>query len=489
MMTNAIHNPVKNLKPYKTKWRSQVKLLHSWQQTTSFGGETLQMGDKILATCKRNIMLSVQRKLPLGKWRVLTMFSVSQASGQYRPRGHPYKLTIGDETVITNSDLTQDSIFLDLARFEDIIDGSLNKHFLIDLIRKIVSLEPVQTVKGQDRKKVKFCLVDSNGKDLACCLLGKYAEQLEAYAECEQPLICLIRWAKITFCCNIIFGTFMFTCMTFTYRLLEDELPLSVIEKKNGKREMVLTEDDWNDLEIKMISELFVANLVENCKIICSIEDVDTDWTWFYFGHERCKHRAIKIGKIVPSRPNNDEKQVWHCGKCHINITEVIQASFDYEDDTETCKLLLLNTVATTIVGHEAVDLWDGSYDEVMYPELLPEPIKEIFGKSFCFGIAVCSDNVTNGADTFKVLEVWSGDKLLKVEEQSEPISMIGTSSSTTTSGDVLMLEGNSQNESDECKMRFSKRKEEDADLPDITSTSKKLCTSIKVEKEKEKDE
>ncbi|KAG2329508.1 hypothetical protein Bca4012_020932 [Brassica carinata] len=53
MITNAILNPV-NLNPYKTKWRSQVKLLHSWQQKTSFGGETFQMvltdehGEKIL---------------------------------------------------------------------------------------------------------------------------------------------------------------------------------------------------------------------------------------------------------------------------------------------------------------------------------------------------------------------------------------------------------------------------------------------------------
>ncbi|CAN6885774.1 unnamed protein product [Brassica oleracea] len=50
--------------------------------------------------------------------------------------------------------------------------------------------------------------------------------------------------------------------MTFTYRLVEDELPLAVIDKKNGKREVVLQEDDWKDLEIKMISELFVANQV-----------------------------------------------------------------------------------------------------------------------------------------------------------------------------------------------------------------------------------
>ena len=36
-------------------------------------------------------------------------------------------------------------------------------------------------------------------------------------------------------------------------------------------------------------------------------------------------------------------------------------------DDIETCKLMLLNTVGMTIVGHEAVDLWDGPYDEVNF--------------------------------------------------------------------------------------------------------------------------
>ncbi|CAF2271075.1 unnamed protein product [Brassica rapa] len=50
--------------------------------------------------------------------------------------------------------------------------------------------------------------------------------------------------------------------MKFTYRLMEDELPLAFIEKQNGKREVVLQEDDWNDLDIKMIFELFVADQV-----------------------------------------------------------------------------------------------------------------------------------------------------------------------------------------------------------------------------------
>ncbi|XP_013745661.1 uncharacterized protein LOC108868781 [Brassica rapa] len=389
-------------------------------------------------------------------------------------------MTISDETVITNSDIIEDDIFLSLAKYEDIIDGTLKTHFLIDVMGKIVSLEPVQTVqvKGEDRKKVQFRLVDSSGKDISCCLWGKYAEQLESYVECEQPLICLIRFAKISFYRGEVQITNAFDAsivyldptlketLQFKEKLMEDNLPLSLIEKRNGKKE------------------------VENCKIICSIEAIDTDWSWFYFGHKGCKHRAIKTGKIVPERSNNDNKQLWHCGKCQANITEVVpvfKLHLIVRDDTETCKLMLLNTVGMTIVGHEAVDLWDGSNDEIEDPDQLPEPIRDLVGKSFCFGISVSSDNVTNEAETFKVLEVWFGNEILQVESQSEPNSMIGTSSSTMSSCDVLFLEDASHNESEECKTPFTKRKEEDADLPDKTSTSKKLCrASIKVEKEKE---
>ncbi|XP_048599852.1 uncharacterized protein LOC125579972 [Brassica napus] len=403
MANNASLKPVKDLKPFKTKWRSQVKVLHSWLQNTGSGGETLQMvltdeqGEKISATCKRNHILSVQRKLPQGKWCVLTTFSVSQASGQYRPTSHPYKITISDETVITNSDLIQDSIFLSLARYEDIIDGNLKTNFLIGntslsiCYGKIVSLEPVQTVqvKGQDRKKVQFRLVDAKFAKISF-----YKGEVKITNAFDASIVYL--------------DPTMEEALQFKEKLVEDELPLAVIEKKNGKKEIVLQEDDWNKLEIKMILELFV----ENCKIICSTEAVDTDWAWFYFGHKGCKHRAIKLAS------NHDNNQLWRCEKCQKHVS-----------------LMLLNTVAKIIVGHEAVDLWDGSYDEIEDPELLPEPIRALEGKSFCFGISVNSDNAMDGAGTFKVLEVWSGDHILKVESQSEPTSMTGTSSSTLSSG------------------------------------------------------
>ena len=37
------------------------------------------------------------------------------------------------------------------------------------------------------------------------------------------------------------------------------------------------------------------------------------------------------------------------------------------KDDTETCSLMLLGSVAKSIVGVKADDLWDGSYGEVFF--------------------------------------------------------------------------------------------------------------------------
>lgn len=48
----------------------------------------------------------------------------------------------------------------------------------------------------------------------------------------------------------------------YMYRLVGDELPLALIEQNGKKETLVLKEDDWDKLEIKEISELFVSNQV-----------------------------------------------------------------------------------------------------------------------------------------------------------------------------------------------------------------------------------
>lgn len=118
-------------------------------------------------------------------------------------------------------------------------------------------------------------------------------------------------------------------------------------------------------------------------------------------------------------------------------------------------------------------------------PEDLPEPIQNLVGKSFCFGISISSDNVTNGADTYLVAEVRGGEEIHKIESQTAPVSLIESGSSIFSAGEVSKFDPNSQNSAEDVTTPFSKRKDND-DLPDVTSASKKLCTdTIKPEKTK----
>ncbi|CDY29487.1 BnaA02g17030D [Brassica napus] len=64
---------------------------------------------------------------------------------------------------------------------------------------------------------------------------------------------------------------------------------------------------------------------------------------------------------------------------------------------------MLLDTVATSIIGDKVVELWDRSYDDIEDQDI---PIQNMVGKSFCFRLSITADNVTNGSATFKFV-VW----------------------------------------------------------------------------------
>ncbi|CAN7021580.1 unnamed protein product, partial [Brassica rapa subsp. trilocularis] len=172
-------SPLTKLRPFKDNWRVRVKCLHSWKQTTTYGGDTFEMifadewGNKIQATCKRTLMYRVQRDLLKGEWGVIEKCHQHPAGGQYRATDHPYKMTIAEDAILS------------------------------DVIGRVHELGDVQTVQvsGENRKRVLFRLVDAEGNNIACCLWGTYAEQLEPFTENtkDQTIVCLIRFAKISY--------------------------------------------------------------------------------------------------------------------------------------------------------------------------------------------------------------------------------------------------------------------------------------------------
>ncbi|KAF8077314.1 hypothetical protein N665_1046s0002 [Sinapis alba] len=261
-------------------------------------------------------------------------------------------------------------------------------------------------------------------------------------------------------------------------KIRDAALPLSNSVQHGANLGIANVADDWDDIGIIMISEIKETTELENVKIVCSVEAIDTDWGWYYFACKKC-------GKIV-SRISRATKPLFRCGVvCRANLTKVFpkfKLHLIVGDVTGNCKLVLLGSIAQTLIGSEATDLWDGSFEEIEDPEILPQKIKDLVGKSFCFGIQ--SSEV--GSEIFKVSKVWSGDLLQEIETESEPVTLIEGASSSMSSGGVMLLEGVSRTSSGDCTTPGSKRKETDNDLPDITSCTKKTCTDpIKIEKSK----
>ncbi|KAF8106780.1 hypothetical protein N665_0133s0018, partial [Sinapis alba] len=340
------------VKPNKDTWRVHVKCLHSWKINNTFGEffECIlpdQNGEKLHATAKRSQMYRAQRNLPIGEWRFIENFSVTGAGGQYRTTTSQYKITIIGDTVYAKSDYYDDNHFLTLASYENFCNGKLKTYFL-NIVFELGRVQTVQ-VHDKDKKRLQFRMSDTKGLDVTCCLWRKYAEQFEAHIESgnDQTLICLIRFAKISFfrgsiqitnafdACVVTLNPTMQEAIDFKQNMQQDDLPLAIYDKK----------------------------MIRSCKIICSIESVDTDWGWFYFGCNNCNRRVTRIGRHLAGT----EKPLFRCEVCHANVRNVspkYKLHLFVKNDSESCKIMLLVIVANTIVGVHAEEFWNGSYDE-----------------------------------------------------------------------------------------------------------------------------
>ena len=70
-------------------------------------------------------------------------------------------------------------------------------------------------------------------------------------------------------------------------------------------------------------------------------------------------------------------------------------------------------------------------------PEDLPQPIRDLVGKSFCFGLTLGSENVSAESEMFLVSQVLSVDKILQIKKNSEPITHVTDGSSIMSGGEV----------------------------------------------------
>nr|VDD13342.1 unnamed protein product [Brassica oleracea] len=209
MVTSDPITLLNDVKPFKTTWKVEVKVLHSWTQHSSYsGGDSLQFiladkrGVKIHCTCKR-LFYGRVKKLQVGQWRFIENFLLTATVGKYRATSHKYKMSIISNSNVTNSSLKNDDKFLSLTSFKEIMNGSLDSNFLIDVIGQAIDIGDIQVVPmqgGKETKKLELTLTDTEDQQVACCLWGRFAEQMlytSKVAQVNQNFLCLLRFTKI----------------------------------------------------------------------------------------------------------------------------------------------------------------------------------------------------------------------------------------------------------------------------------------------------
>ncbi|CAN6817243.1 unnamed protein product [Brassica oleracea] len=375
---------IDGVKPVRHNWQIRVKVLHSWKQTTAFAGNTLEFiladetGVKIAASCKRNQISRLQRELPVGEWKTIDTFAVLGISGQYRPTTHRYKLSFSEETMITKCQVLSDDHYLSLASYDDLrkIDEKKN-FFLKDVIGQVVDLDGIQTVqaRGKDEQRVQFRLRDAR---LIIIIIYSLFQDNN-----NEIVICLIRFAKITFfrgevqvinafdASIVAINPKLEEAIELKEKILSNDLPLALIEKREEKKLAQKQKQDWDEIPVRAISEILEATDVESCKIICSIESIDTDGGWFYFGCNRNRHNR-RVTKQVPKlaiagsvMSNPSQKLVFYCDICR-GITPDVSPKYELhlfvKDDSDSCTVMMLDSVAQSIIGSAATELWDETY-------------------------------------------------------------------------------------------------------------------------------
>ncbi|XP_048620443.1 uncharacterized protein LOC106403353 [Brassica napus] len=168
------------------------------------------------------------------------------------------------------------TIYLSLASYDDLrkIDEKKN-FFLKDVIGQIVDLDGIQTVqaRGKDEQRVQFRLRDASGDDVACCLWGRFAEQLDQVFQDNnnEIVICLIRFAKITFfrgevqvsnafdASIVAINPKLEEAIELKEKILSNDLPLALIEKREEKKLAKKQKQDWDEIPVRAISEILEA--------------------------------------------------------------------------------------------------------------------------------------------------------------------------------------------------------------------------------------
>ncbi|CAN6888563.1 unnamed protein product [Brassica oleracea] len=330
---------VSQSKPYKSMWRIKVKIIRMWKQYTAQGGETIEMvlvdskGDKIHASVKKDLVEQFDPVLMEDFTKILINFAVTHACGSYRTTKHAYKIAFVSTTKVRPcEELPMNLTGFTPAKFFDVLDGSLNTDYLVDVIGQIVEYSHVEivSVNGKDTEKITVELRNENDVRLTIVLWGKFAMNVSDAIQlrADHAVVCVLRFCKIKVwkgkdrsvsnaynVSDIAINPSMnevqaFLALWFAFgnRGGQSSSNVSMISEK---------EDFFIHIPRKTISEVLESR--QRCIVMCTIASIESDMGWFYLS---CKVCSKKV-QTVPN--DNDEGGFkYFCTKCKVYTPKML---------------------------------------------------------------------------------------------------------------------------------------------------------------------
>ncbi|KAG7537000.1 Nucleic acid-binding OB-fold [Arabidopsis suecica] len=525
----ASFNSVSDLKPFKNMWKIKVKIIRLWKSYSAKNGESIEMiliddkGDKIQATIKSALVDQFRSRLEEGESRIFINFSLFHSTGMYRTTKHPYRIGFLDHTRVRRCDkpLPDGLNGFSPVKFDEILDATLDDNYLVDVIGQMINVTQVEDVpvNGKDTKKVTVELRNEIGDRLSVVLWGEYAEYVNNSVQAAPGtiVICAIKFGKIkvwkdnrslsnAYNCSVVILNPDFPGVEeFMSLLPKDNLTLAIVN--SNPFAIVGGVSDKEDFFVhtprRTITEVKSSREVSKCIVMATILAIDGDMAWYYWSCKICSKKVIPVpvedfddgesGDILPL--------TFHCPKCKIDNPVLVprfKLHIRVTDNTGNTNFLLFDNLAQQIIGHTATELAPQEHNEIQESDLIPGAVVNVVGKTFLFKIGIEKEHIVYKHDTYKVLKIITDLEMITEfsdkDSQQDTVDTIGcidcnSSVSAPTEAPLMLTESEGPSETSiSPDSNQSKRKGstplEQIDLPDQTSTTKKLCSAkVKIEK------
>ncbi|XP_013665097.1 replication protein A 70 kDa DNA-binding subunit D-like isoform X2 [Brassica rapa] len=467
-----------DLKPFKTSWTIKVKVIRLWKQTTGGGGETIDMvlcdvkGNKIHASVKKELVAKYDPFLKEGHSNMFINFSLVHSVGSYRTTTHPYRISFLSKTrVLPSEQLPGELCGFQPVKYNEVLDGSLNPDYLIDIIGHIVKVSHIEhvNVNGQETEKLCVELRNSDDERIPLVLWGNaacdvnYAIQVRS----EYTTICVLRFGKINvwngeLCVSnafnisdIVLDPAMTEVNNFLASLPEDDLPLAIVESQyeagvNGSSD---GDASFRPTPRKTLAEVLQTKQVEKCIVLCTVAAIDADMGWFYWTCKVCSKEVWS----VPKYKDDVLEQCCYCATCNTYNPKTdtrYRLHLVVLDNTTNTKFVLFDNHVAQLLNQPLLHVGGPSdKPEIARTDVLLHALNTVVGKTYLFKIGIERENLLNKHQSYPVL------KLITDKNSKNRYQDIGcTNAAEGTNIDSMDIHSDLADMSDSFAMRPAKR-------------------------------